>query len=361
MGAWLLLLGTAFFFIGEIWTSKTVDMLEEAQSVVVRVDDLSQIDPSLDGHLIYAVDTATTDETLSDSAFGFSAQALYLKRNVRYYQIVESSHEKIVGTDDDGKDVTETVYEYDYKWVDEPVKSNHFYERKYRGKNFTRLLIDTVSQWATECTLGAYRLTEPLLSQMIVRTVLPVGDLDAATLLAWNQPDVTTTEDAIYFCIDPEHPQVGDVQVTFEALPPQTVSVLAGVSGDSLTYYRAEKKARMACLMQEKHPLYFMMEAQGIEKKETSGMSRFFGFLHVLFGIWLIIIGLNKRESDKRWIRVVTSGPQFLAALCLTVGWSLTIGSLPWLDISPLYGFVFLALGLLILWLTWTIKSRRTY
>ena len=341
LGGWFLLMGTIILFVGELWTSKTGGMLKEAEDVLIEAGDLADLDPALDGKLVHAVGEATTDEILSDPDYDFTANVLFLKRDVRYYQIVESSHEEVVGTDDDGDDITETVYDYELKWMDHPVKSGRFYDRRYRGKNFTCKEIDTLTQWAENITLGAYRLTKPLLSQFIIRTELKDG--------------------SVYYGEDPEHPQLGDVRVSFVVVPCQTVSVLACASGDSLTYYYAKSKARMAHLVQYSADAKVMLQAQEGEKEHTSGLGRVMGVLHTIFGLWLILKGLNKRENPRRWVRVLTTGPLFLTALILTAGWSLVVGSLPWVLANEVRSLAFLAPGLAILWFTWSVKSRRTF
>ena len=114
LGYLLLAIALPILFVGEIFSAKNGDMLKEVGTSVVEADSLAVMDTTLEGKAIHAVGLATTPDVLSDEDFGFSANAIYLKRNVLYYQLIETSYEEVVGEDEEGDDITETRYEYHY-------------------------------------------------------------------------------------------------------------------------------------------------------------------------------------------------------------------------------------------------------
>ncbi|MCC8037225.1 MAG: TMEM43 family protein [Bacteroidales bacterium] len=102
----------------------TADMLQEAGSAVQPLDNVDQIDNSLNGMLVHATGMAMTTDSVRDGLFGIAENALALKREVQYYQWVEKSKsetkEKLGGAKE-----TVTTYTYEQKWVSNLYYSHH--------------------------------------------------------------------------------------------------------------------------------------------------------------------------------------------------------------------------------------------
>ena len=88
-GITLFIIGTIMLFWNEGSYVKDKTSIKEAQSVVVEVDDVSSLNPDLNGKLIYGVSKVQTDEILNDELFGVSVNAVNIWRLVEYYQLVE--------------------------------------------------------------------------------------------------------------------------------------------------------------------------------------------------------------------------------------------------------------------------------
>ena len=82
--------GTALLWWNEGRAVKTTKMLEEAQKTALHVEDVSKVDPALNGKLIHATAFTQTNDSLCDGIFGVGAVAIKLDRKVQYYQWVES-------------------------------------------------------------------------------------------------------------------------------------------------------------------------------------------------------------------------------------------------------------------------------
>lgn len=370
-GGILLLIGSVILLVGEIWTTKTGSLLAEAEKVMVEAGDLRTADPALEGKLLHAVGQVSTDDVLTDRAFGFSVGAILLKREVEYYQVVESTYEEKIGTDSEGDDITQTVYEYSRQWVDHPVNSARFYDKSYRGTNFTLVQTDTIVQKAENVSFGAYQLSEPIRKQLTQRTVAPIGTIDPDVLAPWSDAAarekgsrgkfVTVRDKDIYIGADPSDPRIGDVRISFKVVMPQEVSILATAKGDSLTYYYSESNARLAYLKQGNFDAGVMLKDQGDEKTETSGMGRFMGFLHALFGIWLILKGFKKRYDQKPWMEVITRGKPFWTAVLFAFGWTFFLCSLPWFAYTPEKAVCFLLGGAALVYLAYFLRTLKKY
>ena len=356
LGYLLLAIALLILFVGEIFSAKNGDMLKEVGTSVVEADSLAVMDTTLEGKAIHAVGLATTPDILSDEDFGFSANAIYLKRNVLYYQLIETSYEEVVGEDEEGDDITETRYEYHYGWAKEPVSSRHFYERRYRDTNFVLQEISTAESWARNVNFGAYRLSEVLIRQMTSCTGALTDNVAPEALEKWNEKliphfgsprqYVRPNGTNIYFGAHPDSPRVGDVRVSFDVVLPQEVSRLCSVAGDSLSYYYSPNKARMAVLKQGNHPAEELIKAQGEDNSDTTASSRAVGFLQLFFGLWIMIKGYEKRSGLSRFGEFLVRGSRpWLSALILSVGGSFALCSLPWFFYNPGTASIFLAIG----------------
>ena len=126
-GFLMLLFGTVLLFWNEGSFVRTKKALQEAESVLVHVKDVSNVDPALNGQLIHASAFADTKEVLTDELFGVSEMAIAISRKEEYYQYVEkSTTEKVerIG----GREESVISYTYEKKWTSSPENSANFHE-----------------------------------------------------------------------------------------------------------------------------------------------------------------------------------------------------------------------------------------
>ena len=92
---------TGFILIGlatwGLWwnegrTFKTAGAIGEAELVAQDVQDISRIDPALEGKVIHATGRAETQDILRDPVFGVEANAISLRRRAEFYQWEEEEH-----------------------------------------------------------------------------------------------------------------------------------------------------------------------------------------------------------------------------------------------------------------------------
>lgn len=119
--------GTVLLWWNEGRAVKTDKMLNEAEKVCIDMENPSKISQEYEGELVCATAMATTDEVLADREFGFSENAIGLRRRVEYFQWVENAHsesEDKLG----GKEVTTTTYTYTQEWSSRPIDSGQFHD-----------------------------------------------------------------------------------------------------------------------------------------------------------------------------------------------------------------------------------------
>ena len=165
-GFLLFIAGTIMLWWNEGSAVKTDKMLNESEKVAVHVDNVSTLDPSLEGKLIHASALATTTDTLRDEAYGVKENAIALDRYVEYYQWVEhsssESKDKLGGAEE-----TTTTYTYSKEWVPEPIDASTFHDPEYKNvKNGAIVKVDNNHLNSENVTFGAYKLPQFMITSI---------------------------------------------------------------------------------------------------------------------------------------------------------------------------------------------------
>ena len=165
----MFILGTVLLWWNEGRAVRTADMIDEVAAKCVEMPDASKVDPAFDGELVCVSGMATTEDVLTDDKFGFSENAIGLKRKVEYYQWVEHEHhqkkDKLGGKEEDV-----VTYDCTKSWTSSPVSSDSFHgDNSTQYKNFVLNEVDDASVWATNVSFGAYKLPEELIHSISSR------------------------------------------------------------------------------------------------------------------------------------------------------------------------------------------------
>jgi len=246
-----LVLGTIILFANKNYVKND----NAARKQVLRVSDVSTVNPSLDGKLIYAHAFADTQDVLSDDLFGASEKAVALVRMVEYYQYEERSRtekkDKLGGSEE-----TITTYTYEKKWVTSPINSGGFADPDYKKSNI--VLENDVKaqlQYAKNVTFGAYKLPGFII-ESIRGNVSVEPKISNSDLAQWNNRIAKRARDVgykadgnatlahvqgnvVYFGKSPSSPQIGDVRITLAKVPPADISIIARVIGPTFEKYLA--------------------------------------------------------------------------------------------------------------------------
>lgn len=392
IGFLLLLGGTALLWWNEGRTVQITQMLEEAQTVAVHVEDVSKPDPSLNGKLIHATAFTQTKDSLNDLTFGVGCVAIQLERKVQYYQWVEHS-ETETKDKTGGSQETVTTYYYKQEWIGNPVNSQEFKDPDYQNKNFVLMDIENKSYMAENVTFGAYKLPKDLIGS-ISGTVPMELSLSEERLSEWNRDikksfestsastvnntvavagetstiaegdsvkveTVATTEtgqivkqdynyvhvngNVLYFGKNPNNPQIGDMSVTFTKVMPGEASVIAVVNGDKLQSYVAKNGKTLSVLTSGAVSMENMFENQHKSNSFMTWILRFIGLFLVvtgfkgIFGILVDLLKVLPFMAD-----IVGLG---VGLICKVLGlaWSLLIIAMAWLFYRPVIAGVLLA------------------
>lgn len=238
------------------------------------------------GKLVYFGAFTRSNDSITDPMFGIGGKYLAVRRFVQYYQWVETKyteHEKV-----DGEDKYRTHYEYGLGWVDAPVNSANFDEKRGH-ENVTPLTIDSKITLAPNVKMGTYTVGKDIMESIAHLSVEPSDmeiDIEKARkplVKALLNMKIHLGRNAIYYGNDPNEPEVGDVVVRFEVANPMFLYVLAMVEKGSLEPFNFKAVDRK----------YFKIDVKPFDpKKELEAESG--GYIYLVISAcligWLLIV-----------------------------------------------------------------------
>lgn len=343
-------------FLNEGRAVKRHQSLQEGAGLVVSVSS-DRVDPANEGKLVHVSGTAQAQGELRDPVFGVTVPGgLKLRRNVEMYQWVEEQRRETRNKTGGGTE-TVTTTTYTKRWSSDLVKSAPFREPAGH-QNPTALPVPAAVQTAHPITLGAFTLPEFFVAR--IDAYSPLAGVEAAAVSEEWRSRVKVAGGGFYLGANPESPAVGDARVTFSAVSPGLVSVVAKQAGSSFEKFRATAGGEIELLQMGTHSAEEMF-ASAVQANQllTWGL-RFGGFLLMSLGLGLVARPL-KVMADVLPLagRVVGMGIGFFALLVAGIGSTVTI-AVAWISYRPLIGIpVLLITAALLVWLVRRLKRAR--
>ncbi len=358
-------IGTGFLlFIGAtvlLWWNegravKTAKAINETEDVCVEMDNINKLDAQFNGQVVHATGSATTNDSLVDAEFETGTVAVRLTRSVEYYQYVEEKHEEThdnVGGSQDKK----ITYTYKETWTDSPVNSGEFKDPSYQNKNFVYSNVETKESFAENVAFGAYKLNEKQIKS-ISGDVAQDLNVSSSKVAAWNKACVAVAKsrgieasdsmvhvngNVVYYGVNPNSPQIGDVRVTFTKVLPAEISIIAKVSGNTFTDYTAKNKNKFSRLEMGTKDAAEMFENSRDENSTLTWILRILGVVLVIVGLrnlFDILVSLLKVLPP-----LATVASLGVGLVCGVVGfvWSLLVIAIAWIFYRPVLAIIILA------------------
>ena len=363
----MLIIGTVLLFWNEGNFVKTKKSINEAQGVVVRVDNVASIDSELNGKLIHGVSKVQTSDILSDELFDVSVNAVKLSRKVEYFQWVENSKSETKDKIGGGQE-TVTTYTYKKQWESSPVNSGNFHDPDYQSANTTITTIENKDKVADLVTWGAYEL--PAFIKSAVSGTVPAAiQLSEETKAQWrNVVKPTSTSSTSFFNIvekesihvsnntvflgeNPSSPEIGDVRVTITYTPPGSdLSIIAQVQGNTFTKYVAKNGREFSSIKNG------IVDADQMFESEHQSNSMWTWILRIV-GLFLVIGALRSMLSIlPTLVKVLPFLGNIVGAgvglVCSVLGfvWSLIVIAIAWLFYRPVIGILILVVAIAGIW-----------
>ena len=368
-GFTLFLSATAMLWWNEGNSVKTADMLDEAQSVCVVMDNPSKKDASLEGQLICGTAMAVTTDSLIDKDFGIGVNAISVKRNAEYYQWHETKTEETKEMKD-GSEKKKITYDYNKGWSPSPINSSKF-KKTHGHTNVVLADIDDDVQWAENVSFGAYNLSlsmihsidtyEPFkidLSDGLMRQLDKT--IQASYERYYEKKEVSSTDynyvhvndNQLYLGLEPGSPMIGDVRVSFEKVAPaHEVTVVGVVAGDSFLPFRAKNGYTLEKLVMGKKDMDQFFEDEQTSNTLKTWMLRILGIMMVIGGLKLIFGFVETLLKIVPFLSSIIGWG--VGVICTVLGfvWSMIVIAIAWLFYRPILGITLLVIAGFLIWL----------
>ncbi|MBQ3172182.1 MAG: TMEM43 family protein [Mailhella sp.] len=379
MGLALFVAGTVLLWWNEGDFVATRDALNETQAQTQIVGNAANLGPSFSGKVVHVTGFADTKDVLTDSAFGVSQTAIALERQVEFYQWVERTEEKTQKKLGGGEE-TVTTYYYDKKWVSSPVDSSSFRDPQARERKVNTQLIMAEDQelLSSNVTFGAYRLPEFFVSSIGGSRAFDVKmDEDARTqiensIFAANPhmrplrkaavqegteaPAVSAAPElvhqqgnVIYVGRSPAAPRIGDVRVTFTAVYPADISIIAKFNGNTFEKVYTSNGKTVSRLNMGVVSAEHMFGKAHSSNSTWTWILRVVGTFLVIGGLKSIVAPLSVLASVIPLLGTIVGAGTGLVCSLLGFAWSLVIISIAWLRFRPLIGGAMIAVAALLI------------
>lgn len=340
IGLVLFIISFILLFWNEGRSVKQYNTLKEAGGAVVSVTS-DRVDTVNEGKLIHTTGKANTDVTLRDPFFRVSANVLMLKRTVEMYQWHEDSQTRTEKTSGGGERTVRT-YSYNKRWVDRPISSSRF--KKPQGhQNPGAIPYSSTHQVANKVTLGAFTLSPSLLSKINNFRLLPIQD--DHPVLENIKGKARVYSGGFYIGADPSSPQVGDVRVTFSAVTPTRVSVIAKQVGNSFKPYQTSRGGAIELLQLGAYsPDAMISEAQESNRIFT-WILRIVGFVLMLLGLTMVFKPCSVVADVVPILGTIVGVGVFFVSFLLAAVLSLITIAIAWIVYRPLLAVVMMSVA----------------
>ncbi|MFN8607611.1 MAG: TMEM43 family protein [Vulcanimicrobiota bacterium] len=342
-GIILILASCAMLYWNEGNYVRTAAGLAEGKGSVQEIKE-DKVDPSMEGKLVHLTGTTKAGSALQDPLFGVSAKAIRLNRQVQYYEWVEKSEtkkRKKLG----GGEETITTYNYDKEWVTSHQDSGDYKERGHDNPSPPADVSSTVIN-STDSSLGAFKLQDPVLSQVDGYTRLPLQNLSLPAGKKFK-----LNGDVIYQGKDPGNPNVGDVKVEYQVVNPGQISLLAKQMGNSFDAYVTKNGVKILDVQNGAHSAADMFARQEASNSMMTWVLRVVGWVLMCIGFSMLLGPLAAIANIIPFLGdLVEMGTGLfgcatgtaLSLVCIAIGW---IFARPLVGIAMLlgaFGFIFL-------------------
>jgi hypothetical protein len=339
-GIILFLVAFPVLFMNEGRAVRTYKTLKEGAGKVVTIDSES-VDAANEGKLVHLTGKATTVETLSDSQFGVSADAIKLRRNVEMYQWKEkktTSSKKKVG----GSKETKTTYDYFKTWSKTPIKSSSF--KKLSGhENPQTMAYSKNEHIAEDVTLGDFKLSKSLISKLNAYKNLPIAE--TAKIPESLSGKVKIYAGGYYYGSDPASPSVGDLKISFEVIKPLDVSVISQQIGSTFEPFLSKTGKKLEMITAGTVSAESMFEQAKKNNAMMTWILRAVGFILMFVGITLVFKPLAVVADVLPILgNLVGAASGFVAALIAGL-FSLVTIAIAWIVFRPLLGIILLVVA----------------
>jgi hypothetical protein len=348
-GLVLLPLSVVLLFWNEGRAVNAEQALSQGAKQVVEID-ADQLDSGADGKLVHLSGTMTLSTPAKDPLFGATGDNLArVQRKVEMYQWKEdqrsTSHESVGGSK-----TTKTIASYSQVWSSEPINSGSF--KHPSGHNNPEMPIHSETFNSDSAKLGAYHIGSVVLDKLSnFQPFTP--ELSSAT-----PSDYRHVVDGYFRGTgSPDAPEIGDLRVTFGAINAQPISVVAGLSGDTLAEYHGAHNYAIVMAQPDTASASELFKAKKQQESKLSWIFRGVGCAAMAIGFLLIGQPVATALAFLPFMEGIAETGVFLIALILTLPLTLLTIAVAWIAHRPVLGGGLLIAAAGLFWLLSRMRS----
>ena len=340
-GIVLIGLSCMLLFWNEGRAVQTTKSLNEGAGLVVDVGTGS-VDPANEGKLVHVTGDIKAGIKPNDAEFGVSPEGLRLERKVEMYQWAQHTKEetkKNLG----GSEETVTTYSYAQEWSDTPINSRNF---KVPDGHFNPAMRYQSAQFkGGNVTLGAFRPNDNVVAMLPASQDVLVDSAMAEALRSRVSGPVQAVDGRFYLGADPSTPRIGDMRVSYKAVPAGQVSVIGRQSGSDFTDYPTQAGDKLLIVKPGAKSAVEMFSDAQTENKMWTWIIRIVGAVMMFVGFQLIFAPLVVVADVVPMIGNVLGAGASLVSFIATAVLAPLVIAIAWLWYRPLVSIIVLAVG----------------
>jgi len=339
-GFLLLIAAFPLLWLNEGSAVRRANTLDAGADVVVSISP-NAVRQGQEGKLVHLSGLASNRGIAQDPDFGVSANALNVIRTVEMYQWDERSSTK-TSTELGGTQETTTTYSYSKKWSEDLINSS-FFKRPSGHQNPDIKLYDSASWVAELVTVGAYTLPANMVRRIEGAKAINVPKALMDSLDEDLRANVSRLPTGFYYGANPSSPAIGDLRITFSAVPPTQVSVVAQQVGNSFGPYRMEQGS-IDLLETGSYSAEQMFMIAHEDNNTTTWLIRLGGFVMMGIGFSILLAPLAVLADVIPILGAIVRAGTSIVAGALALVLSLVTIALAWLAYRPL-----ISIGLIVI------------
>ena len=338
----LIIIGIVLLWWNEGNNVRNIKTTAEMEKIVVDVPS-DKVDINNDGKLIATNGKLLNEEILVDETFNVRVKTPLMKRIVEIYQWEEDS-----STDDDGN----TTYSYDKKWSSDIIDSGDFHNKKY--ENPKSKLYEDKDYNSKDVKVGVFSLSSNQINMLSTKENYTSFDNDKAQELKLNVQGIYLTNSK-----DLDHPEIGDMRISFKYNGSNEISVLAVQQGNTFTSFVSKTDKSVNRVMDGTKSGKEMINVIKEEDKFIKWLLRAIGVILCIAGFGAILKPISAITSFIPLLGSIAGAAVGLVSIVLGLCVGFIVIAIAWIRYRPLLG-ICLLVSVIILVVLLLIRGKKT-
>ena len=342
VGLLMVIIGTVLLWWNEgnnVRNIKTTDEIEKSVVEITPEDDPAEFAGQL---VAVGGKFVVEDVSLSDTSFGVNVHTAALSRVVEIYQWEEDSD-----TDDDG----DTHYTYKKVWHEGLIDSSDFARSGY--DNPTSVAYESGSEFAENVVLGNFHLSSTQIQKMTTSKALSASEAKKIPKKYSVEGNYVTNSE------DLDHPQIGDVRISWRYNDWKEVSLISQVTGTTFVSWTSAVGNKVNWVTEGTKTSAEMIEDMRNQDKILKWLLRLIGFILIFSGYMSFISPLTKLVGYIPFLGSVVNFTFTAIIFLLSLIQSLLVIIIAWFRFRPLLSIALLAIAAVVGVLIFMLKKKH--